>query len=193
MAKSKVSDIVVLLFGILSATAGMIYAVNQWDKNGKSAKELLAKRAELKSIQVRAAFLPTLRQKNIENSKRLEKLNHFIPDKEGQAEFVIELDKIVKRCGLELTDCNLKSQPLSYKSLPKFIIYRWNISLKGDYRGIESFLTELPKEERYIMVAEMSLSSGNSDSEKMTGMSYQLTAKFSLDLVTAPPSEKVKP
>lgn len=191
MAKNKLFDLALLGAAVLLlAGAGWV-----WHHFSKSASQIAlavrSQESELKEASAKIKLLQELRAKSGALERQKQWLATFIPNEEGQAQFIGELQRLAERSGIEIISCTLESAPKSLKAFPNYAIYQWKVSFDGTYPGMLAFFDELPASERCVNVAELKLASSGGADDK--GKNAILHLDCTLDLVTTAPGEKVKP
>lgn len=194
MPKNKIGDIVLGIIAALVFLGAVFSAFYFNNKNNETTVILNSKQQEIKSLQQKIKDYP----KTIEKLNQLEidkdRLMHFIPDKEGQKEFIWELENLADLTGVSISQCNIEKDVKHFAKLPQYDIYQWKILLKGSYTSLVAFLDKLPGSQRAAMVSSLNVTSQDvSDIEKKKNatLNYILTVDITLDLVSKNSQEKV--
>ena len=184
MPKFKTSDliiIVVLVLLVIGLGCGIYYYSNQIEavKIQRQAKE-----QELQGIRKKVADFASLQDEVARNEAAMQKLADYIPDQEGQAEFIVQLDDLTSSSGVKLQNCSVSEQPVSFPNLPEYQIYQWSINLESNYPQLMKFLETVPKLERSVMVSKVNISAGAPDeNERKSKARYNLNIQLTMDLI----------
>ena len=190
MAKNKLFDLVLIGAALLLlAGAGLVWYHFQ-QTAGEVAVTVQRQQAELQEASQKIKLLHALRAKTGELEQEQRWLATFLPNDEGQAQFIEELESLAERSGVEVVSCTLDNTPKHLKAFPNYPIYQWKLGLDGGYPGMLAFLRELPNSERCIGIPEVKLTSAASGTAQDKAA---LHMECTLDLVTTAAVEKVKP
>jgi hypothetical protein len=77
----------------------------------------------------------------------------------------------------------LNPTPVTNPSVPGYQFFNWKLNVSGNYKGLLSFLEEVPKGNRMAVVSDLQ-SSASFDEEKND---YQLNVSMNLALVVMAP------
>ena len=111
MPKSKIFDIILVASAvILLGLAGYLW-FNFNHLYQEAASKLNQQKAELKSAIEKFRTISELRQKRNEFILEGKRLDAFIPNLEGQAEFVMELERLATASKVEIGACKLDQKP----------------------------------------------------------------------------------
>ncbi|HYH02186.1 MAG TPA: type 4a pilus biogenesis protein PilO, partial [Bacillota bacterium] len=142
-----------------------------------------AKEQELQGIRKKVANFALLQDEVARNEAAMQRLADYIPDQEGQADFIMELDALTSSSGVELQNCSVSEQPTSFPNLPEYQIYQWNVSLQSDYPQLMKFLETIPSLKRSAMVSKVNISAGTAEAEGKTNARYNLNIQLTMDLI----------
>jgi Tfp pilus assembly protein PilO len=191
MLKNKIFDLI-LIGGsvILIIVAGLLwYHFN--GINVQLEQTITVQKAELKNAYKLIQRLNELKAKSSEIDQQKAWLATFIPNEEGQVQFITELQRMAEKNNIEISQCSLEPNTKKLKAFPNYTIYQWKVKLSGKYQGLIGFLDDLPQSQRCINVSELKLTA-TFDEENKTD--YTVGMDCMLDLVTTAPApvEKVK-
>lgn len=169
--------VIAVLLLILGIGSGMYF----FSENTKVSNELNAKQSELTTIQTKLQSLPDLETEFQRLSGEIERLATYIPSKEGQAQFVKELQMLADKNQVILKSCTVSPDPLTITNLPKYSIYKWDVKLKCDYPNLLSLIKDITNASRFVLVSNVSVE-GNEEvpSELLVGLSLDLISKNNL-------------
>lgn len=184
MPKLKTSDliiIVVLVLVVIGLGGGIYYYSGQIEmvKTQRQAKE-----QELQGIRKKVANFAMLQDEVARNEAAMQQLADYIPDQEGQAEFIAQLDELTFSSGVKLQNCSVSEQPVPFPNLPEYQIYQWNINLQSNYPQLMKFLETVPNMDRSVMVSKINISAGMPDeNESNSKARYNLNIQLTMDLI----------
>jgi Tfp pilus assembly protein PilO len=185
MQKSKLLDIIIIVLlglAIVATAAAGFYFYNENEAFNQKLGDQ-QKKIDEANLKIKAYKSDNFKLAQIEAEKK--RLDTFLPTKENQAEFVIELEKIAEGSALKVISCKMDPSPKLIKSVAGFQAFRWNVAFQGNYKQLLDFLAKLPKSERMVAVAEMKLSS---ELTLTTRDSYLMEMELGLDLITHAPA-----
>ena len=160
--------------------AGFIYLFNL---NTEKADLRRQKENELKIAIEKINSLPKLKEEISILEAEEERLTQFVPDKEGQAEFVWELQELADKSKITIVSCDIEKESKKYQDNPEFKVYQWRVTISGRYQGLIEFLNLLPHAKRGVQVSSLKINSLTND-ESNRG-NYKLNVEMMLDLITS--------
>ncbi|HEY8464566.1 MAG TPA: type 4a pilus biogenesis protein PilO [Bacillota bacterium] len=191
MPKFKKSDLIIIaVLVLLSGCLGGGIYYNSGQIAMMTAKRQ-AKEAELQKIKEKVLNFNQLQEEVAQNEAAMQRLADYIPDREGQAEFIMELDALTDSSGVQLKSCSVNEQPLPFPNLPEYLIYRWNVNLQSNYTQLMRFLEILPLQKRSVMVSKININSVQPDAKTETNARYSLNVQLTLDLIATAGQKKV--
>ncbi|HOP75724.1 MAG TPA: type 4a pilus biogenesis protein PilO [Bacillota bacterium] len=189
MPKNKmiINNIVFIIVVSVLLAGSIASGIYLYNENQKIMEEKSAKGRELEDLQRRLELIPDLESMNEELNNEKQKLSSYIPDKEGQANFVRELEKLASSCDVQILSCQSKSDVFHHKDLPQYPVYQWELNLESNYSGLSQFLKSLSDAKRFLVVSELAVNSLFSEEDGK----YLVNTRVTLDLITKQVSEKV--
>lgn len=172
--------IVVGVIIFLSAIGGFIYVLNLTNEISVVRQQ---KENELKIAIEKIRNLPKLKEDLAVLEAEETRLATFIPNKEGQAEFVWQLEELASQSKIDITSCSIEKESKGYKDLPGFIVYQWKVKIEGDYEGLIRFLEILPQAKRGVLASDLKINSIFGDETDKDD--YKLQVEMILDLITS--------
>ena len=186
--KFKPIDIILILTAIL-LLGGVGFAWYHYEQlNTELETKITSQKQELELIRKKMRLLEDLRKNFQSTAAEKDRLIAFIPNAEGQDQFILELERLSQKCQLTLKSCNLAPKPKIITLYPQYEIYQWTVVFEGSYQGLITFLDELPNSNRFVTVSNLETSASYKDDP--TKIDLKITCI--LDLVTIPPQAKVK-
>jgi Tfp pilus assembly protein PilO len=183
-AKLKTVDLIIIALMVL-VIAGIGYAI--YHNAGQIARvgaERKSKEAELAQIRAKVANFSKLRAEVAANEAAMQQLATYIPDQEGQADFIAELSELIQGSGVQLKSCRASAEPTSFPGLPEYRVYQWDLTLTAVYPQLLKFLQTLPAEERSTLVSKINISAGEPDEDQGRRSRYVLNVQLTLDLIS---------
>ncbi len=189
MAKIKPLDIGLYILAVL-LLSGAGYAWFVFSQQNRTLNAAIEKdKVAIAAAVAKVKLLEELKAKSLEFEAEGRRMASYIPSKEEQAQFVIELERLGDEAEVTVKSCTLDPEPIRKPELPGYLFCQWRLNLSGDYQGLLDFLDELPKGSRMIAVSELTVNSFPDDENQ----DYILDIGLVLHLVINAPPEKVKP
>lgn len=186
ISKGLIVFIIIGIVILLSAIGGFIYLYNLTSETAALRQQ---KDSELKIAVGKIERSPQIEEELAQLRAEEIRLDKFVPDKEGQDEFIWQLEELADQSKITIASCNIEKESKDYKDLTGFKVYQWNVKIRGDYKGLYNFLKILPESKRGVMVSMIKINS-LVDNEKVK-KNYLLEVELILDLITSS-GEKVK-
>lgn len=187
--------IINLFFLVISVMLLWIFAKPEWAEISRLKKEKVFLEDTLINIQK----IQRLRDQQLESynsisSENREKLNHFLPQSEDKAAFVLMIDNIAKSRGIFLKSISVQENKENQRSLvlnkdkkddnennsnkPSV-----SIIASGSYSSFRGFLSDLEKNVRVIDVSNVVFNSSKTDNYeyKIDGYVYWKKAESKID------------
>jgi Tfp pilus assembly protein PilO len=139
--------------------------------------------AELTRIKQKVAGLKQLQEEVTVNEAEMQRLAVYIPDREGQAEFILELDDLTHSSGVRVKSCKVSDRPTSFPDLPEYLVYQWDVTLESGYRQLLRFLESLPSQPRSTLLSKLNIASAGPGEDDQTFDKYILNVQLTLDLI----------
>lgn len=186
LSKHRFNNFVLLVIGallVVSGTTAGIYSI-------KERRQLNAvrdtKQAELETIKEKLRALPDLNAEYLRLDGEMNRLATFIPTREGQAEFIKELQDLADNCNITIKSCHVKPEISALQKLPDYAIYKWDLTVTSGYRELLDFIQALSRAGRFIKVANMDVRSSGGDLKTMNiAMTLDLISKSALEKVNS--------
>jgi Tfp pilus assembly protein PilO len=184
MPKLKQSDLMIIVLMVL------VIAVIGWGIYSYAAQiarvsaDRHAEEAKLAKIRDQVANFSKLQAEEATNEAEMQRLATYIPDREGQADFITELSRLTVGSGVKLKSCRAAEQATPFPNLPEYLIYQWDVTLESVYPQLLKFLETLPVEERSTLVSKINISAGEPDAAKGQPAQYILNVQLTLDLIS---------
>jgi Tfp pilus assembly protein PilO len=184
MLKLKKSDLIIIAVMLL-VIAGIGYGIyNYSGQIAQVSAQRRAKEAELARIRVKVANFSKLQTEVAANEGQMQRIATYIPDQEGQANFITELSGLTLGSGVKLKSCKAGETATPFPNLPEYLVYQWDVTLESVYPQLLQFLETLPTEERSTMVSKINISAGESDEDQDRRSRYVLNVQLTLDLIS---------
>jgi len=185
--KKNFNNLILVVAAGIALAVGVAGSVYYYGQNREASLALQGKRAKLERLEAQLRALPDLEAESAGLLAEEKKFAAFIPSREGQAQFIKELDRIAAGSRVKLKDCQSKTETVTLKNLPSYTIYQWEITVTSDYGALLDFLTSLGEASRFLMVSKVATVSNWGDE----AAADQLQVKLTLDLITRAGPEKV--
>lgn len=182
MQIKKTKGIILYVIGgliFLGAMSGFIYYYNLTNEVSAAREQ---KETELRNAITKIKNLPKLKEEVAALEEEELKLAEYIPSKEGQAEFVWQLQELAGQSGVTITKCTIEKDSKEYVDTKIYKVFQWKVSISGKYQGVIHFLELLPLAKRSAMVSNLQVSSEPNDDNPGD---YILKADMTLDLITS--------
>jgi hypothetical protein len=141
-----------------------------------------AKEAEVARIRAKVADFGKLREEVAANETKMQRLATYIPDREGQANFITELSGLTLGSRVKFKSCRAAEQPTPFPNLPEYLVYHWDVTFESLYPQLLRFLENLPAQERSTLVSKINISAGTGDETRDSR--YTLNVQLTLDLIS---------
>jgi Tfp pilus assembly protein PilO len=184
MPKLKRSDLIIMAVMVL-IIIGIGYGIYSY--SGQIARVTAERRAqetELAQIRSKVANFSKLQAEVAANEAEMQRLATYIPDQEGQANFITELSGLTLESGVQLKSCRASEQTTPFPDLPEYVVYQWEVTLESVYPQLLQFLETLPTEERSTMVSKINISAGEPSEDQGWRSHYVLNVQITLDLIS---------
>jgi len=180
IGKNLIVFIVVGLLILIGLSAGFVYLYNL---NTQKVALRLQKENELNIAVAKINRLPKLKEEVSVLEAEEQRLIQFVPDKEGQAEFVWELQDLAEKSKITIVSCDIEKNFKKYQDNPEFKVYQWRVTISGRYSGLVDFLELLPRAKRSVQVSSLKINSISEDD--LNRGNYKLNVEMMLDLITS--------
>lgn len=183
MIGKKKNPAPLILLGILYLLTAGWAVVSGWTYFSRTRDLVTAvqqKEDELRAVRDRAYTLPERREEYRKYYEKAENLTKFIPTREEQERFIVELERLAGSAGVRIRSCRMQSGAPSLTGMPAYQAYRWDLLLTSQYRQLDKFLSLLDSGGRLVKVADMTVRSttgGGKDED------YILNVDLKLDLI----------
>jgi Tfp pilus assembly protein PilO len=180
MPRSKVFDIVLIVFGVIllgSAGFAWYYFFQQNQTLDATSKQL---KTDIAVAVNKLQELQQLRLKSPEFEAEKVRMTGYIPNRQEQADFIYELEQLGDKCQIKVKSCTLNQTPVTNPSIAGYQFYDWKISMTGSYQGLLSFLDEIPKSKRMAVISDLQTNAVFDENKN----NYRLDVNLSLELVT---------
>lgn len=174
--------VLLILLGILYLLAAGWAVVTGCTYLGRSrdlVMEIEKKENELRAVRERAHTLPERREEYLKYHEKAENLTLFVPTREEQERFIVELERLAGSAGVRIRSCRMQEGAGSLSEMPAYQAYRWDVLLTSRYRQLDDFLALLDKADRLVKVADMTVRSASAGE----GEDYILNVDLKLDLI----------
>jgi hypothetical protein len=182
MPKLKKSDWIIIGIMLL-VIAGISYGIYGYSAQiAKVAAARRAKEAELVQIRAKVAGFGRLQEEVAANETEMQRLATYIPDREGQANFITELSGLTLGSKVKLQSCRAAEQPTPFPNLPEYQVYHWDVTFESLYPQLLRFLENLPAQKRSTLVSKINISAGAADETRDS--QYLLNVQLTMDLIS---------
>jgi Tfp pilus assembly protein PilO len=190
MPKFKLVDIVVIgLMVIAIACLGM--GISYYSGlAAETATQRKAKEQELAGIKQKVATFQSLQDEVAQNEADFNRLASYLPDREGQADFIMELDQLHELSGVRLENCSIADTPKPFPDLANYVIYEWKVTYKSNYSQLIRLLEALPNQPRSTMVSDINISAAQPDQNDVKSR-YDLSVQLTYNLISTTEPKKV--
>jgi Tfp pilus assembly protein PilO len=190
MPKFKLVDIVVIgLMVIAIACLGM--GISYYSGlAAEAATQRKAKEQELAGIKQKVATFQSLQDEVAQNEADFNRLASYLPDREGQADFIMELDQLHELSGVRLENCSIADTPKPFPDLANYVIYEWKVTYKSNYSQLIRLLEALPNQPRSTMVSDINISAAQPDQNDVKSR-YDLSVQLTYNLISTTEPKKV--
>lgn len=178
--KKKLAPLI--LMGILYFLTAGWALVKGWTYLGRTRDLITAveqKENELRAVRERAYTLPERREEYRRYYEKAENLTRFVPTREEQERFIVELERLAGSAGVRIRSCRMQPAAASLAGMPAYRAYRWDLLLTSQYRQLDKFLSLLDSGSRLVKVADLTVRSTSGGS----GEDYILNVDLKLDLI----------
>jgi Tfp pilus assembly protein PilO len=191
MPKFKMIDIIVIVMMVIAITClGMgISYYSGWI--AKTVAQRQAKEKELEGIKEKVAAFQRLQDEVARNEADFNRLASYLPGREGQAEFIMELDQLHELSGVKLESCSIADTPKPFPDLANYVIYEWKVTYQSDYGQLIKLLEALPNQPRSTMVSDINISVSEPDPENHSKSRYNLSVQLTYNLISTTEPKKV--
>jgi Tfp pilus assembly protein PilO len=191
MPKFKTIDIIiivvmVIVIGCLGAGISYFSGLIAETVTQREAKE-----KQLESVKQRVATFQSLQDEVARNETDFNRLASYLPDREGQAEFIMELDQLHELSGVELKGCSIAETPRPFPDLANYLVYEWKVTYQSDYTQLIKLLEALPSQPRSTMVSDINISASEPDKESDSKSKYNLSVQLTYNLISTTEPKKV--
>jgi len=177
--------IIVIVIFVVFIIGGSYLAYYLYNENNKINQDLNAKQARIELIRKKLEQFDDLDAELERLQTEEQQLVNYVPDREGQAQFVKNIESIADSCKVKINRCNNEGlSPL--ERLPEYVANKWSITLTGDYFRIIEFINQLPTTSQIIMISSISF---NEISDKIN---QDIEVKILLDLIAKSTEKNVK-
>src|SRR5690606_2804826 len=145
-----------ILLGILYLLTAGWAVVKGWTYHARTRELITAvaeKENQLRAVRERAYTLPKRREEYREYYEKAENLTRFVPTREEQERFIVELERLAGSAGVRIRSCRMQPGAASITGMPAYRAYRWDLLFTGQYRHLDKFLSLLESGERLVKVA----------------------------------------
>jgi len=177
VGKSNYNNIILVVIAVLVLILGICAGMYSLSKNNIIKNEITAKQDELTRIKNKLQSYPNLEAEFERLKGEIDRLATYIPNEEGQAEFVKELQTWTDKNEVSLNSCMVNSEPLVLEKLPNYLIYRWNVKLACKYHNLLSLIKDITNGSRFVLVSNVGAERDKEDATK-------LLIELSLDLIS---------
>lgn len=182
--KIKINTIIYFCLAVVFLIAGVAGGVLMHQESEKVKTETAVLRKEIEAIQAKLRSYDSLEAELDRLNLELDKLAFFIPDKEGQAAFVRELEELAVKNKIKINTCDIDKNTVEIGKLPNYVGYRWKLGITAEYQGLMKFMASLKEASRLIKVSDISIN-GSEINDK-------LNVSLILDLISKSTAKKVK-
>lgn len=191
MPKFKLIDIIIMI-GMVIVIGCLGMGISYY--SGLTA-ETVAKREtkekELESIKQKVAKFQSLQDEVARNEAEFNQIATYLPDREGQADFIMELEQLHESSGVKLESCTIADMPKPFPDLANYQIYEWNVTYQADYSQLIKLLEALPNQPRSTMVSNINISASEPDKESNSKSKYNLSVQLTYNLISTTEPKKV--
>jgi Tfp pilus assembly protein PilO len=181
MPKLKKSDLIIIALMVL-VIAGIGWGIHSYFVQiAQVSANRQTEEAKLATIRTKVANFSKLQAEVATNEAEMQRLATYIPDQEGQADFITELSRLIGGSGVKLKSCSAVEQATPFPDLPEYLVYQWNVTLESVYPQLLQFLETLPVEERSTLVSKINISAGEADAGQGQPAPY---VQLTLDLIS---------
>ncbi len=189
--KNNLSTIIFILVMVLCSGGVIAGGLYYLSKNNELNLKINQRQAEFMEMKRKIAMIPLLQEQSKTGVAEINRLHRFAPSREEQAAFVLELERIAQKCGVDILLCKMDDKIKNYKNLTTYQVYQWAVELNGDYQNIKRFLEAILESKRFMLVSSLNINASEPDSESRKA--YELNTKLILDLIAPVEQGKVSP
>jgi Tfp pilus assembly protein PilO len=191
MPKFKLIDIIVIVVMVIAIACLGVGISYYSGLTAETAAQRKAKEQELAGIKQKVAAFQSLQDEVARNEADFNRLASYLPDREGQAEFIMELDQLHELSGVELQSCSIADAPKPFPDLANYVIYEWKVTYKSDYGQLIKLLEALPSQPRSTMVSDINISASQPDQASNAKSEYDLSVQLTYNLISTTEPKKV--
>lgn len=184
------SNIIIIVIAVILLLGGSFLGYYLYTENDKVSKEYSINNSRLKKIEQQLMTIPDLDAELLNLKEKENSLISYVPDREGQAQFVKDLQQLASNNRLEIISCESKDSSKVKFKVPNYYTHRWNIKMLGEYQKYIEFMNALPTTSQVLLIDELSVSNKykSADEKSKNKLDIQLT----IDLISKSTNEKVK-